>query len=292
VLLPVTALSRWVEAELHWATVRVAGAAALEATEGEKGHLRARDPSPRPSARAGWRAMVTQGASEPENYVPPTRDLEKRERSAAGSARVSARLPGLRLRVPAARVPQWLGLCQRARPACTHGTHFLAALRSECTTNWGNAALRQAFVRNRVPCVHMGWAFWRPPAREGWSCLKSRPACTHGAFASTVRFVMCRQLREYGSSVRRQPLRVLTRGVCCQGLRIDAKSLAAPPNAVPGSPLPAVGGYPSSCTTRMEVLACCCCSTSLSFYEFFFFHLSATRGLRLRSGCHGNGRPI
>ena len=114
------------------------------------------------------------------------KDSEKRERSGAGSARVSARLPGLRLRVPAALVPQWLDPCQRLRPTCTRGTHFLAALRSECPTNWENAALRQAFVRNRVPCVHMGWAFWHPPTREGRSCLKSRPACTRGMHLLTA----------------------------------------------------------------------------------------------------------
>jgi hypothetical protein len=98
----------------------------------------------------------------------------------AGSTRDFVRLPGSRLLVPAARGPQWLNPCQRLRPTCTRGTYFLAALRSEWPTNWENAALRQAFARNRVPCVHMGWAFWHPPTREGRSCLKSRPACTRG----------------------------------------------------------------------------------------------------------------
>lgn len=40
--------------------------------------------------------MVTQGASEPENYVPPTRDLEKRERSGAGRE-VRASPPGFQV---------------------------------------------------------------------------------------------------------------------------------------------------------------------------------------------------
>lgn len=62
--------------------------------------------------------------------------------------------------------------CQKARPACTHGTHFLAS-------SPFSDGRRLLHCRKSHPvCTHGAQLYASTPSR-GSICLKSRVACTH-----------------------------------------------------------------------------------------------------------------
>jgi len=78
-----------------------------------------------------------------------------------------------------------LALCRprlrrKPRPACTRGMDFLLAEKRRCPANRRNVSAERADVGNLPTCVHARWAFWHPRSCTGTSCLRSRPACTHG----------------------------------------------------------------------------------------------------------------
>ena len=78
-----------------------------------------------------------------------------------------------------------LALCRprlrrKPRPACTRGMDFLPAEKRRCPANRRNVSAERADVGNLPTCVHARWAFWHPRSCTGTSCLRSRPACTHG----------------------------------------------------------------------------------------------------------------
>ncbi len=78
-----------------------------------------------------------------------------------------------------------LALCRprlrrKPRPACTRGMDFLLAEKRRCPANRRNVSAERADVGNLPTCVHAGGAFWHPRSCTGTSCLRSRPACTHG----------------------------------------------------------------------------------------------------------------